>query len=45
MIMIDYQGNLRSYFVSPTDGYQESSAFSFCKVYNQGITAATITDQ
>lgn len=40
LILIDYKGNVRSYFVSPTEGYQESHVFSFSKVYSSGITAA-----
>ena len=43
--MIDYEGNLRSYFVSPTEGYQECSSFSFKKFYNNGITAAAATPE
>ncbi|XP_071535636.1 NBAS subunit of NRZ tethering complex-like [Panulirus ornatus] len=41
LILVDYKGNVRSYFVSPTEGYQESHVFSFSKVYSSGITAAT----
>lgn len=39
LILIDYQGNIRSYYVSPTEGYQESHVSSFSKVYPNGITA------
>lgn len=39
LILVDYQGNIRSYYVSPTEGYQESHVSSFSKVYPSGITA------
>ncbi|XP_069188396.1 NBAS subunit of NRZ tethering complex-like isoform X2 [Procambarus clarkii] len=42
LIVIDYKGNVRSYFVSPTEGYQESHVFSFGKLYPSGVTAAII---
>ncbi|KAG7161624.1 Neuroblastoma-amplified sequence-like 1 [Homarus americanus] len=41
LILVDYKGGARSYFVSPTEGYQESHTFSFSKMYPSGITAAT----
>ncbi|KAK7075433.1 hypothetical protein SK128_009663, partial [Halocaridina rubra] len=44
LLLIDYKGNVRSYFVSPTEGYQESHSFSFGKMYPSGITAATLYD-
>lgn len=40
LILVDYKGSVRSYYVSPTEGYQESHAFSFCKAYPSGITTA-----
>ncbi|KAB7505072.1 Neuroblastoma-amplified sequence [Armadillidium nasatum] len=40
LILIDFKGNVRSYFVSPTDGYQESHCFSFSRLYPYGISAA-----
>ncbi|CAL4164619.1 unnamed protein product [Meganyctiphanes norvegica] len=43
LILIDYHGNVRSYFVSPTEGYQESHVFSFANMYPEGITAAMST--
>lgn len=43
LILIDYHGNVRCYFVSPTEGYQESHVFSFSGIYPEGITAVTNT--
>jgi len=41
MILIDYQGNLYCYLVSPTDGYQQSHVFSFMRHYRQGVLAVS----
>ncbi|PSN37576.1 Neuroblastoma-amplified sequence [Blattella germanica] len=41
LVIIDYQGELRCYLVSPTDGYQESHNFSFSQHYPHGITAVS----
>lgn len=38
--MIDFYGNVRGYFVSPTEGYQESHTASFHRLYPRGISAA-----
>ncbi|XP_076063779.1 NBAS subunit of NRZ tethering complex-like [Oratosquilla oratoria] len=43
LILVDYVGRVRSYWVSPPEGYQESHTFSFYKLYPFGITAATLT--
>ncbi|KAK3865525.1 hypothetical protein Pcinc_028882 [Petrolisthes cinctipes] len=40
LVLVDYKGEVRSYYVSPTEGYQESHTFSFTSVYPAGITAA-----
>ncbi|PNF41140.1 hypothetical protein B7P43_G04231, partial [Cryptotermes secundus] len=39
IILVDYHGNLYCYLVSPTDGYQQSHAFSFAQHYRQGVLA------
>ncbi|KAJ9580389.1 hypothetical protein L9F63_003943, partial [Diploptera punctata] len=41
LILVDYEGNLHCYLVSPTDGYQESHSFSFAQHYPHGITAVS----
>ena len=41
LLIIDYEANLRSYLVSPTDGYEENHRFSFAEHYPHGITAVT----
>ncbi|KAK4329181.1 hypothetical protein Pmani_000411 [Petrolisthes manimaculis] len=40
LVLVDYKGEVRSYYVSPTEGYQETHTFSFTSVYPAGITAA-----
>lgn len=42
LIMVGFDGNIRGYFVSPTEGYQESYLFSLDFIYPNGITAATM---
>lgn len=37
IILVDYQGNLYCYLVSPTDGYQQNHVFSFAQHYRQGV--------
>ncbi|XP_063884338.1 NBAS subunit of NRZ tethering complex-like isoform X2 [Scylla paramamosain] len=42
LLLVDYKGHVRSYLVSPTEGYQESHHFSLTRVYPLGISAATL---
>ncbi|XP_067139001.1 NBAS subunit of NRZ tethering complex-like [Centruroides vittatus] len=37
-LFVTYKGVLYSYFVSPTEGFQENHTFSFAKHYPDGIT-------
>lgn len=39
LVAVDYKGHLRSYLVSPTEGFQENHSFSFNTFYRFGITA------
>ncbi|KDR17610.1 Neuroblastoma-amplified sequence, partial [Zootermopsis nevadensis] len=41
IILVDYQGNLYCYLVSPTDGYQQSHVFSFAQHYRQGVLSVS----
>ncbi|XP_068083289.1 NBAS subunit of NRZ tethering complex [Anabrus simplex] len=41
VILIDYNGNLNCYLVSPTDGYQENHSFSFASHYRHGVAAVS----
>ncbi|XP_071447202.1 NBAS subunit of NRZ tethering complex-like [Hetaerina americana] len=38
LITVDITGNLKSYLVSPMDGYQENHSFSFARSYIGGVT-------
>jgi hypothetical protein len=41
IILIDYQGNLYCYLVSPTDGYEQNHVFSFMQHYRHGVLAVS----
>lgn len=36
---MDYSGQLHSYLVSPTEGFQENHSFSFGVFFRSGVTA------
>lgn len=39
LVTVDYKGQLHSYLVSPTEGFQENHSFSFSTFFHLGITA------
>lgn len=39
LIAVDYRGNLRSFLVSPTEGFREHHTYSFASYYRNGISA------
>jgi hypothetical protein len=39
---VDFRGNLRSFLVSPTEGFREHHTFSFSSYYRNGITAVQL---
>ncbi|XP_059489880.1 NBAS subunit of NRZ tethering complex-like [Neocloeon triangulifer] len=42
LIAIDYKGNLRSFLVSPTEGFREHHTFNFSSYYRNGITTVCL---
>ncbi|CAB3379605.1 Hypothetical predicted protein [Cloeon dipterum] len=42
LIAIDYKGNLRSFLVSPTEGFREHHTFNFSSYYRNGITTVSL---
>ncbi|KAF4531011.1 hypothetical protein B566_EDAN009755 [Ephemera danica] len=39
LIAVDFRGNLRSFLVSPTEGFREHHTYSFSSYYRNGISA------
>ncbi|XP_034245235.1 neuroblastoma-amplified sequence-like isoform X2 [Thrips palmi] len=39
LVTVDYSGQLHSYLVSPTEGFQENHSFSFGVFFRSGVTA------
>jgi len=42
LIAIDYRGYLRSFLVSPTEGFREHHTFNFSSCYRNGISAVSL---
>lgn len=42
LIAIDYRGHLRSFLVSPTEGFREHHTFNFSSCYRSGISAVSL---
>ncbi|XP_077988543.1 NBAS subunit of NRZ tethering complex-like [Glandiceps talaboti] len=45
LLVINYQGYLRSYLISPTEGFSEKSTFLFTSWYPRGVTSVAYNEK